>query len=337
MRYRAALIGCGKIGSLFADDPRMQGDVFTHAEAYVRCPATELVAVCDADPARAAACAGRWQVPAQFTDVDALLRGARPDLVSVCTPDATHFAVVSQLLAAPHPPRAILCEKPLALSVAQGRQMVAAAAARGVVLAVMFMRRHARNFQALKKLLVAGELGAVQAVHGWYTKGVVHNGSHWFDLLRFLVGEVRAVQAWNRCGDDAADPTLDVLLELHGGALASLQGCDPRLFTVFEMDVMGTAGRVRIRDSGYRIDCERAVDSPRYSGYRELVPRPCELGDRRDVMLHAVEDLVASVATPRAPASGGLDGVAALAIGQAALQAAREGRRVELAAERGAQ
>ena len=332
MRYRAALIGCGKIGSLYADDPRMKGDVYSHAEAYVRCPGTELVAVCDADPASAAQCAARWQVAASFTDVDAMVRSVRPELVSVCTPDATHFGVVSQLLAAAHPPRAILCEKPLALSVAQGRQMVAAAAERGVVLAVMFMRRHARNFQALKQLLAAGELGAVQAVHGWYTKGVVHNGSHWFDLLRFLVGEVSWVQAWNRCADDAADPTLDVLLGLQHGALASLQGCDPRLFNVFEMDVMGTAGRVRITDNGYSIVCTRAADSPRYTGYRELVPLPCELGDRRDVMLHAVEDLVASLATPRAPASVGMDGVAALAIGQAALQAAREGRRVDLAA-----
>lgn len=331
MLYRAAIIGCGKIGSQFADDPRMQGDVFTHAEAYVRCPSTQLVAVCDADPERAAACAARWQVAAQFTEVPALLRAAQPDLVSVCTPDATHFAVVSELLAAPQPPRAILCEKPLALSVAQGRQLVASAAARGVVLAVMFLRRHARNFQALRQLLQAGELGTVQAVHGWYTKGVLHNGSHWFDTLRFLAGEVLWVEAWNRCGDDAADPTLDVLLGLQNGALASLRACDPGCFTVFEMDVMGTAGRARITDSGYAIACDRAVASPRYTGYRELVAWPRELGDRRDVMLHAVEDLVAAVAALRIPASSGADGVAALAIGQAALQAAREGRRVAVA------
>ncbi|HLM69345.1 MAG TPA: hypothetical protein VK358_17530, partial [Longimicrobium sp.] len=66
--WRAALVGCGMIGSRFADDPRMRGDVFTHAEAYTRSERTELVAVCDAGAEAAAGCGARWGVPA-FTGV----------------------------------------------------------------------------------------------------------------------------------------------------------------------------------------------------------------------------------------------------------------------------
>ena len=72
MPYRAAVIGCGKIGSEYADDPRIR-DIYTHAGAYTACPDTELVAVCDIDPARAKRCADRWGVRSSFVDFRAML------------------------------------------------------------------------------------------------------------------------------------------------------------------------------------------------------------------------------------------------------------------------
>jgi predicted dehydrogenase len=327
--WRAALVGCGKIGSGFADDPRMAGDVFTHAEAYVRSAGTELVAVCDAGLEAAAACGARWGVPS-FTDVGRMLDEARPELVSVCTPDATHAAVLRAVMEHPHAPRAILCEKPLATDLEEAEAVVARARARGIVLAVAYMRRHARNLRALRGWMAQGGLGRVQGVTGWYGKGTLHNGSHWYDLLRMLAGEVRWVRGMDTLGEGGADPTLDVLLGLEGGALATLRASDAGAFTVFEMDVMGTAGRALVTDSGHRIDVLRAGDSPRYSGYMELLPEPRDWGDRRDLMLHAVDDLAEALRTGRPPACTGEDGLAALRIGAAALESARTGRAVEL-------
>ncbi|HYR11423.1 MAG TPA: Gfo/Idh/MocA family oxidoreductase [Longimicrobium sp.] len=326
---RAALIGCGKIGSGFADDPRMRGDVFTHAEAYARSARTELVAVCDAGPDAAAACGARWNAPA-FTSVGEMLERTRPEVVSVCTPDATHAAVLREVLAHPRAPRAVLCEKPLATELAQAEALVAEARARGVVLAVAYMRRHARNLQALRGWMRDGGMGEVRGVSGWYGKGTLHNGSHWFDLLRMLAGEVRWVRAVDTLGEGGADPTLDVLLGMENGALATLRATDASAFTVFEMDVMGSAGRALVTDSGHRIDVFRAGDSPRYSGYTELLSQAREFGDRRDPMLHAVDDLAQALETGRPPACTGEDGVAALRIGVAALEAARTGGAVSL-------
>ena len=115
MTFRAAVIGCGKIGSVFADDPLLAGDVYTHAEAYVRSPATELVAVCDRDADVAQRCGERWNV-ASFTDVAETLYSADPDIVSICTPDETHYAIARLAIEA-QSVRAILCEKPLATNV----------------------------------------------------------------------------------------------------------------------------------------------------------------------------------------------------------------------------
>jgi predicted dehydrogenase len=331
MPLRAALVGCGRIGSQMADDPLLAGDVFTHADAYVRSPATELVAVCDLDPLLAAQCAQRWGVDQVFSDPAQMQSEIAPDLVSICTPVHTHESVAHQLLKAASPPRGILCEKPIATSLEAARKIAELACERRVMLAVSYMRRHAPNLKALRDFLSSGALGGVQSAAGWYTKGVLHNGSHWFDLLRMLVGEVDWVEAHDILAEGGADPTLDVLLGLRQGGLASLRAARDNRFTLFEMELICERGRIRITDSGHDIAVERAVVSPRYTGYVELVPDELDFGDRRNQMLYAVDDLADAVVQQRQPACTGADGIAALQIATAAFSSARSQSIVRIA------
>lgn len=317
---RAAVVGCGRIGSRMAQDPLLAGDVFTHSEAYVRCDDTELVALCDTDPRRLREAGSRWAVNALFGDAGEMSRTVAPDIVSICTPTDTHASIVETLLESPQRPRVILCEKPLASSVEEGERVVGLAQAKGVVLATIFMRRYAGNFAALRAMLASGELGTVQAVSGWYIGGTLHNGSHWFDMLRYLVGEAQWVESYDALGESGNDPTLDLVIGLEGGRLATLRAADSRRFTVFEMDILTSEGRVQISDSGHRIALFKAVRSGRYTGYVELQQLERDLGDRRDLMLHAVEDAVAALASGRPPLSSGRDGLAALRIAEAALR-----------------
>jgi predicted dehydrogenase len=207
--------------------------------------------------------------------------------------------------------------------------MVAGTAARGVLLATVFMRRYAENLAALRATLLAQELGTIQAVSGWYIGGTLHNGSHWFDMLRYLVGEVSWVQSYDGLREPGNDPTLDIVMGLEGGQLATLRASDVRKYTLFEMDILTTEGRVQITDSGHRITVWRAAASPRYSGYVELEQVDQLFGHRRDLMLHAVEDVVDALATGRQPLSTGDDGLAALRIAEAALTS--RGKRIEVA------
>src|SRR5262245_50029064 len=94
-KFRAALIGCGQIGSQFTEDPLAASmGVSTHAQAYHCCPDTKLVAVCDVKLNKAKDCAARWQVPAAYDDPLQLLLQEQPQIVSICTPDATHYELV---------------------------------------------------------------------------------------------------------------------------------------------------------------------------------------------------------------------------------------------------
>jgi len=327
MPYRAALIGCGKIGSEFADDHLIKRDVFTHAEAYTVCPETTLVAICDTDPHRLVNCGQRWGVDSRYQSVLTMMDIERPNLVSICTPDDSHYQILSQVLTSDHKPLGVLCEKPLATDLVQARELVNMCKYNGVALAVNYMRRFAENVNSLRSYILDGNLGEIQAVNGWYTKGVIHNGSHWFDLLRFLVGEVDWVLGVNTLKEMGPDPTIDVLLGLHNGALASLRALSAVNFTIFDMEIMGAKGRVQLTDSCFRIDLSLAAQSPRYSGYVELSPIKYHFGNRKNLMLHAVENLVRCLETGDRPACSGEDGLAALEISWAACQSAHDGEK----------
>ena len=330
MTYTAALIGCGKIGSLFADDPLMRGDIFSHAEAYSACPDTDLVAVVDTDAQALAKCGERWSVKNQFTTVPELMSRVKPDIVSVAAPTSTHYAILVQLLSGETVPRAILCEKPIASTLFEAERAVALAKEKGTVLVVMHMRRYANNMRNLRDFLRAGGIGELRNVTGWLTKGTIHNGTHWFDLLRYLVGEVRWVHGIDTFEEAGDDPTLDVAMGLENGMLATMRAAEASNFTICEMDIMGSKGRAQIVDSSYQVHISTAVPSPRYSGYVELMPSSVDMGDRKDVMLHAVEDIVHCLKTGAAPQSTGEDGVAALRIALAARESARTGPVMDL-------
>jgi predicted dehydrogenase len=311
---RAAVIGCGTIGA-GSGAPHPDLGVATHAAAYGACADTELVAVCDTDRARAEACARRWGGPAVHTDPAALLAAEAPDVVSVCTPDGTHADLVALALAAA-PTRAVLAEKPLALDSAGARGLAALARERGTVLAVNHSRRFAPALRTLRDEIVAGALGEIQHVGGVYVKGLLHNGTHWLDLLRFLAGEPRSARGRDRLREGGDDPTLDAELTLPGGAVAWLVGLDTRCFTAFEMDLVGTRGRVRIVESGHVLEAWAVGDDPRHAGYRALRPRPGAEGALRDVLLHAVADVARCVREGGTPACSGDDGAAAVALAE---------------------
>lgn len=318
--YRAAVIGCGKIGSELSVDPLLKGDVFTHAEAYTRCGGTELAALCDSDPSKLAAAATLWGTNATYSSARDLMENEKLDVVSICTPTATHGEVLLSVLDSSNPPRAILCEKPLGMTLAESEMMATLAEKKNVVLATVYMRRYANNFRALKKFLDEGGIGKLQTVTGIYIKGTFHNGTHWFDMLRYLCGEVDLVSGLNNLGETREDPTLDVALRLKSGVFATLRAADHTAYTVFEMELFGTGGRVRIVDSGFEIEVYKPMPSERYAGYVELQRVPMDFGDRRNLMLHAVEDIVECLETGKAPLCTAADGVEAARIADAAMR-----------------
>ena len=91
----------------------------------------DLVAVCDLNPVSAEGTAQRHGIPHWYTDAETMLRECKPDLVSVCTPNASHKAMA--MLALEHGCH-VACEKPLALTYRDTRELFDFAREKGRVL-----------------------------------------------------------------------------------------------------------------------------------------------------------------------------------------------------------
>ena len=328
MAYRAAVVGCGLIGSEFSDTANMPG-TWSHAAAYIGCSDTQLIAVCDPNPTKLERCSTRWSVAARYSNFAAMLDEQLPEIVSICTPDATHYSLIRQALE--HPGiLAVLAEKPLAVNLEQADELASLAARLGKLLAVNYSRRYAKGFIELKVMIERGDLGEIQTVSGFFTKGTIHNGSHWFDLARFLLGPIRRVLGMDRLREPGNDPTLDVMLEFESGAAGYLHGCDATSYDLFEMDIVASLGRVHIVEEGFEIKLYRIEPSPFGAGHKRLVHRGDVDPGLTNALSEAVADIVHCLGNRGIPRCSVGDARQALAIGLASLRSAQNGKAVLL-------
>ncbi len=355
-RMKTALVGCGKVGQI-------------HAEALAKLPESHLVAVCDADLARAEAFAARFGGQ-PFTDVATMLESARPEMITICTPHPGHAEpAILAARAGVH----VLVEKPLAASLEDCDAIIAAARAGGVNLSVVSQRRWFEPVARVKAAIDAGKIGipalGVFQMYSWrepsyYTSdpwrgkwdteggGVLVNQSpHQLDLLRWYLGDVASVSGdWatiNHPGVEV-DDTAVAILKFKNGALGSIitsVSQKPGLYT--KVHVHGTNG------ASVGVETDRgATFIAGVSGIAEppltdvwTVPDEENLlatfqeEDRAtfakvDATTHyhmlQIRDFIDAIQNGRPPLVTGEDGRAVVALFQAIYASARERREIRL-------
>jgi predicted dehydrogenase len=223
-RPAIAVIGAGTIGH-------------THAEVIVRTPEARLAAIVEPGAA-GPALANRLGVP-HFPDHHALLAAQRPALAIIGTPNQTHLPIARDFLRAGIP---VLVEKPIASTVEEGEAIAAEAAAAGVPAMTGHHRRHNPIIRAARAAVREGRLGRLTAgtVIATFLKPdsyfeaawrrapgggpVLINLIHEIDLIRFIAGEIVAVQAVtsNARRGFVVEDTAAVILEMECGALLTV-------------------------------------------------------------------------------------------------------------------
>lgn len=221
-RYRGALIGAGGVARL------------AHLPAFaVTADRLELAAVVDAEPG--------VRVPAGlplFTSPDQLARAGRLDFIDVCTPTSTHLEMVIWGLERGYH---VLCEKPVALTVAEARHIAAAARRAGRVVMPCHQYRYNPAWRQLRAWLDEGAIGhwhlaqfevwRPHADHGAQVTGatpwrglrshsrggvLLDHGTHLLYLVLDVAGAPLAVHAWTgrlRHRDYDVEDTAQLLLE----------------------------------------------------------------------------------------------------------------------------
>jgi predicted dehydrogenase len=271
MTYTAAIIGLGSIGMGYDKALPAETHVWSHARALQLHPDFELVGGVDPDPGRREEFAHSYGATA-YDNTALLLDDLAPDIVVVASPTSSHGDIVAAILAR-HAPRAILCEKPLTTDSATAQQMIAACDRQKVPLYVNFIRRADPGVLAVKARLTAGLIAMPFKAIVWYSKGLLHNGSHFADLLTFWFGPIRAMQliAPGRvCGEHDAEP--DVRFDFDQGS-AILCAAREEDYSHYTVEVVAANGRLRYEQGGM-IMWQAAAPHPTLPGYRQLQTTP---------------------------------------------------------------
>jgi len=227
---RVALIGCGWAGG-------------RHAAAFVQYGARILWAV-DVNRAKAEALARACSADHVSTDYRQALQDAEVDAVSICLPHALHAQVAVEAAEAG---KHILCEKPIAATLAEADQMIASAERAGVVLMIAENVRYEPLYQKARELLqdrAIGQPALIQMTRECYlvqslleerpwfldrqmaAGGIMMSGGiHDFETMRLLLGEIESVSALRapqRFPQMEGDDTSVALVRFKSGAVGTL-------------------------------------------------------------------------------------------------------------------
>jgi len=221
----------------------------------------QVVAIASRDGARARAAADELGIPAAYGSYEALLEAPDVDAVYLPLPNDQHAEWTMRAAAAG---KHVLCEKPLAMTVAQAEEMVAACQAAGVLLVEAFMYRHHPTWVEVVRRVRTGTLGRLEAVQVFFSyfnddpanirNRVEHGGGALMDIGCYPINAARLLFDAEPTGVHAAvrrDPVMGIdtltsaVLEFPGGGQASFT-VGIRSEPYQRVHVVGTEGRIEV-------------------------------------------------------------------------------------------
>lgn len=322
---RFALIGCGVIA-------------VTHALALQTLPEQTLYGCCDIDSEKGDAFAKTYEVPHVYKDYRQVLADEKVDIVCVCTPSDQHGDIAVEAMEAG---KAVVCEKPLEVTVDAAQAIVDTAQATGAKVQCIFQRRLLPAARAVKQAIAEGALGRIfmaeadlkyyrdQAYYdsaGWRNVcggAMLNQGVHGIDLILWMLGDkVKTVfgYAETLARNTGVDDTAAAVFTMESGALCVIKNTTlayPEFPTGF--CIHGEKGTVAFDDMGVRvwdfIEEEKAPPHPKQvSEFSQKAPISLKpyYGNMHAFLLQDIADAVRDDRAPLIPPEEAITAVRAI-------------------------
>jgi predicted dehydrogenase len=290
------------------------------------------------------------------TNLEQVLSQTNPDIVYNCTIPAAHFEVTMKALK--HGCH-VLCEKPMAESLEEARQMIEAAKQANKLFVIMQNWRYTHNIRRLKRFLETGVLGNITTLNADFYVGAHFGGFreqmehvllkdmaiHTFDAARFLTSQnpksVYAVE-WNPEGSwYSRDASAAAIFEMTGNIVFNYRGswCSEGHRTPWESEwrIVGTKGTVRW-DGNTGMRCEVVgSDSEEATFFREQleveVPVYDDINQRPKGHAAVIHAFVEALKTNSQPETVCTDNIKSLAMVYGAVESADKGEKVQIMVE----
>ncbi|MDQ3700294.1 MAG: Gfo/Idh/MocA family oxidoreductase [Chloroflexota bacterium] len=238
-KYRTAIIACGTIGRV-------------HARGWQDVPGEPVAigAIADTHPDARREFGDFFGVPEEhrYADFREMLDRERPDFVDVCSWHRLHAEMV--IAAAARQPKVILCQKPMAVDLAEADQMLTACERNGVRLFVAFQRPHHATWLKARELIRQGTIGVPIQVILDDGGNILNTNSHNIRLALFLMDEPRV--EWVMGAVERSTEVMERGIPCEDRCLG-LAGCENGATILIQGDLLsrrssnGRSGEKRIR------------------------------------------------------------------------------------------
>ena len=251
---KSLIIGCGRIaGNIKA------GNLNTHAGAYSNLENVKIVGCIDQDYKKATIFSKKYDcIPGK--NIELSLKKLTPDVVSVCSPDHTHYEITKKILNSNNPPKVIFLEKPICQSKIEFESLIDLSYKNKVDIVVNFTRRFDQHYNTIKDRILNNYYGLLRNAYATYYSGWEHNAVHHVDTLNFLFNEeINLIDIVNiKDTKYKSDPSICFnaeFLNLSGKIYFNI--FDEEDYQLFDLELQFDKSRVRFEDFGARIVVEK--------------------------------------------------------------------------------
>jgi predicted dehydrogenase len=268
-KYNVLIIGAGSIGAFF--DTPSSLNILTHAHAFTSIKEFNLLGFVEVDSKRGKEASELWNTT-YFESLEKSFQKNRIDVVSICVPDEYHHELLKKL--SDFPVKLVFAEKPLAKSLEEAEEIISLYNKKNIKCLVNYSRRFVSEFANLKNSILSGTYGEFICGNGYYGKGIMHNGSHLIDFLRYMIGEIKETTTFNYDFDFYKDdPSISAIVKFQKGGTFTMSNIPCGNYTIFEIELLFEKARIRIIDSGFKIEIDEVLNNSLFKGYRNLVKR----------------------------------------------------------------
>ena len=275
-KLKFSIIGCGNISR-------------KHVSCILDNEKSELVAVCDLNEKASNELGKKLNTPS-FKNINEMVKSINNDVFVALTPSGNHYEVVKELI---RYKKDIIVEKPLSLSLNQGKEMIMLCKKNNIVLSVVKQNRFNLPIIFSKKIIDEGKIGNIflgtirvrwTRTQEYYDSadwrgtwkndgGVISNQAiHHIDMLQWLMGEVKSVNSAciNALIDIEAEDTSVSILKFKNGGLGIIEATNATRPKDLEgsISILGTKGSIEV--GGFSMDKMISVQSEDLNATKDL-------------------------------------------------------------------
>ncbi|WP_238327301.1 Gfo/Idh/MocA family protein [Rodentibacter pneumotropicus] len=267
------IIGLGLIAYGIDKEPNRK-IIWSHIKAYNSVEATKIVSICDINKSLVDTIQAECDIQYGYTNYKEMLKANKFDIISICTPIQTHFEIIKDCIN--NGVKAIFCEKTISYSLEEALEIVNLCEKHNVILAVNYIFRWDNLIQEIKNLLDSNAIGKIYSLVGYGATALHTSTSHLIDLLLYFSdSEVEYV-----IGDIQSDFVREVhgisdvggtgMIKFKSGIMGFIKGTSSSpMKYMFEIDILGENGRIRLYNNGLSYDLYRFSNTKNSSSSKD--------------------------------------------------------------------